>query len=181
MPSLAMADLKAPTLTLPLPDTKDLDPSKIGPDGMPKIELSDEDYMKLLHGFLSGLLEMDIKEIEKVEGLEAVVGDLKKAVESLCRKTPDVVGAAMSLITLVKSLQVIALNADPNSEFAKKLTAFVNKLGNPMILNAKIASNLAMNPVGVTERILGTVMSLVKGDVTKAGPKLGEILSILTK
>jgi len=87
----------------------------------------------------------------------------------------------MSLITLVKSLQVIALNADPNSEFAKKLTAFVNKLGNPMILNAKIASNLAMNPVGVTERILGTVMSLVKGDVTKAGPKLGEILSILTK
>jgi len=85
MPSLAMADLKAPTLTLPLPDTKDLDPSKIGPDGMPKIELSDDDYMKLLHGFLSGLLEIDIKEIEKVEGLEAVVGDLKKAVESLCR------------------------------------------------------------------------------------------------
>ena len=63
MPILAMPDLKPPTLSLPLPDTKDLDPSKIGEDGMPKIELSKEDYMKLLHGFLSGLLDLDIAEI----------------------------------------------------------------------------------------------------------------------
>ena len=49
------------------------------------------------------------------------------------------------------------------------------------MLNAKIASNLAMNPLAVTEKLLSTVMSLLKGDVVSAGPGLGNILGMLTK
>lgn len=181
MPALAMPDLKPPTICLPLPDTKDLRPDQIGEDGMPKLALSQEDYMKLLHGFLSSLLEIDIEEIKKVDGLEEVVGDLETAVKCLTKLTPDVIGGAMSLINLLKNLQKLALKADPNSQFAKKLLAFNQKLANPITLNAKLVTNLAMNPVGVTDKILNTVMSLVKGDVTSAGPKLGDILSMLTK
>ncbi len=113
--------------------------------------------------------------------MEDVVGDLEKAVSSLTKRTPDVIGSAMSLINLLKNLQKLALKADPNSNFAKKLLAFNQKVANPITLNTKLATNLAMNPVAVTEKILGTVTSLIKMDVVSAGPNLGDILKLLTK
>ena len=57
--------------------------------------------MNLLHGFLSNLLEIDVEELKKVEGLDEVVGDLEKAVKCLTKATPDIIGGATGLITLL--------------------------------------------------------------------------------
>ncbi len=106
--------------------------------------------------------------------------ELEGAVGYLCKRTPDPISAATSLIGVIKNLQSLVMNSCPDSEFAQKLTTYVSSLGNPFMLNARMAKNLATNPLQVTEKIAGSIMGMVKSDFTVAGPRLGELLNILT-
>lgn len=98
--------------------------------------------MVIMTGFFRGLLEADPSALTKSENIDAVATKFTTAIQCFGKTTPDVITGSKLMLEAIQNLKESVKN-QANEDAVVKLNKYTDSLGNVIVLNAKMAKNLA--------------------------------------